>query len=350
VRFPSTKSDPITEEWSISDVVVQLREWGTDRIHGLPLDGACLIGSDEGCRIRLEDRTCRTSRKHARLGREGERWIIEDAGSRNGLWLDGARRDTFLVEPGVEIGIGGLTLLAESARFITIRRFLARLLGWTSDRKAVVDHALRSVRMAASRRVGLVLSGDVGLVAIAHALHRRVLGPDRPFVACNPLYRTAKASVRGVENHERGMTALRAARGGSLCLVRWRPPRDFAEVRRALRDPDTRVQLVVCSHKRENAGGILATPIDIPPLVNRWREIPRIVEEYARDAISTLGPGATFTKGDHRWVMDHAATSLSRIEKATLRRTALRMCGSVSGAATLLGMSFAALSDWIKRQ
>ena len=176
----STKLDPITEEWSISDDVVQLREWGTDRVHGLPPDGTGLIGTDEGCRIRLEDQTRRTSRRHARLRREAEKWIIEDAGSKNGLWLDGARRDAFLVEPGVEIGIGGLTLLAESTRLIAIRRFLARLLGWTSDRKAIVDHALRSVRMAASRRVGLVLSGDVELVATAHALHRRVLGPRSP--------------------------------------------------------------------------------------------------------------------------------------------------------------------------
>lgn len=319
----------------------------------LPSAGEGLIGTAEGCQIRLEDRTARVSRKHARIWREHERWMIEDAGSRNGLRIDGVRvgRGASSIDPGVEIGIGGLTLLAESPRLIALRGFLARVLGWTSDRTVVVDHALRSIRLAAAQRVGLVLSGDSELVAIAHSIHRCALGSDRPFVACDPRRRTSKESVRAVENHEQGMSALEVARGGSLCVWGSRLPRDFSQVLRKLREPDTRVQLVYCSNKRESSDGLLSTPIDVPPLARRAGELSRIIDEYARDAIAELGATrAAFTKQDHAWVLKHGATSLGEIEKATLRLTAIRMCGSVGRAAARLGMAHVSLSRWIGRR
>jgi hypothetical protein len=353
VSAVSTKTDPTGEGWSIDDAVVRLREWGRDRVHMMPPAGEGLIGTDQGCQIRLEDKTERVSRKHARIWREHERWMIEDAGSKNGLRIDGARagRGAFSIDPGIEIGIGGLTLLAESARLIALRGFLARVLGWTSEQTVVVDHALRSIRMAAAQRVGLVLSGDAELVAIAHSIHRCALGPDRPFVACDPRRRTSKESVRAVENLEHGMLALEAARGGSLCVWGSRLPRDFSQVLRKLREPDTRVQLVYCSTKREQSDGLLATPIDIPPLARRSPELPRVIDEYARDAIVELGATPTaFTKQDHAWVMEHAATSLGEIEKATLRLAAIRQYGSISRAAARLGMAHVSLSRWIGRR
>jgi hypothetical protein len=196
-----------------------------------------------------------------------------------------------------------------------------------------------------------VLSGDAELVAIAHSIHRCALGAKRPFVACDPRRRTSKESVRAVENHAQGMLALEAARGGSLCVLGSRLPRDFSQVLRTLREPDTRVQLVYCSNKRESSDGLLATPIDIPPLAHRAAELPRIVDEYARDAIAELGTTrAAFTQHDHAWVMEHAAGSLGEIEKATLRLTAIRMSGSVGRAAARLGMAHVSLARWIGRR
>ena len=110
-----------------------------------------------------------------------------------------------------------------------------------------------------------------------------------------------------------------------------RLPRDFPQVRRRLRDPDTRVQLVYCSNKRESSDGLLSTPIDIPPLARRATELTRIVDEYARDAIAELGATrAAFTKQDHAWVMEHAVTSLGEIEKAMTCRLSARPPGSRS--------------------
>jgi hypothetical protein len=49
------------------------------------------------------------------------------------------------------------------------------------------------------------------------------------------------------------------------------------------------------------------------------------------------------------WVLEHAAVSLPEIEKATLRRVALRSSANVSRAATRLGMAPVSLSRWLAR-
>lgn len=345
----STKSDSATQVWPIQDDVVQLREWGTDRVFGVPpTTGSYLIGTDEECQIRIEDRTHCTSRKHAMIRREYLGWTIEDTGSRNGLWLNGARYDSFIVEPGDEIGVGEVTLIAESTRLIAVRRYLARILGWSSDRKVSVDLALRSIRRAASGRAALVLTGDTEVIAVARSLHYRVLGSDRPFIVCR---RAPRSSFGTAKYREHGMAALHNARGGSLCVMGWALPHDFAQVLSALREPERQVQLVVCLTKGgDQADGPLAMAIEVPPLRCRTDELSRIVDEYANDAISRLGAGAPFPEHDHAWVMDHAVTSLGEIETATLRLVALRMGNSVNSAATRLGMSHAALSRWMKRR
>src|SRR5882724_7132809 len=107
-------------EWAIDDVVMRLREWGTDTIRVLPAppSNEWTIGADEACALRLDDPGGHVSRVHARLIREDARWLLRDLGSKNGVRLDGARRSEIVLEPGAEIGIGGLTLIAESGRSV----------------------------------------------------------------------------------------------------------------------------------------------------------------------------------------------------------------------------------------
>src|SRR5512138_999549 len=90
-----------------------------------------------------------------------------------------------------------------------IRRFLARLIGWTSVRP--VELALRSVELAVEHRAALVVCGTGDMVPIAWALHRRVLGAERPFVVCDPRRGNTPASVRSPANHESGVAAFDAA-------------------------------------------------------------------------------------------------------------------------------------------
>jgi len=358
MTLDSTKTDITANQWAINDSVMRLREWGTDAIRMLPEaptnEWAPLnewtIGAAEICAFQLHDPTRRVSRMHARLVRDKAQWLLRNLGSKNGIRLDGAHQLEIVLEPGAEIGIGGLTLIAESRRSIELRGFLARLLGWRSDRAAVVDHALRSIRMASTKRLALVLCGDGDLVPIAHAIHRRVLGADRPFVVCDPRRRQGKATVRSAENYETGMFAFAAATGGSLCVRSLRLPKDFNKVVTAFRGPNSPAQLVVCARTSEDYDLYRAVPINIPPLSSRADELDQIISGYAEDAITELGARTGFLSADHEWVRMHSASSLPDIEKATLRLAAIRESRNLSNAAARLGMAPVSLSRWIGRR
>lgn len=229
--------------------------------------------------------------------------------------------------------------------------FLERLLGWTSGR--AVDHALRSIDLAVSHRAALVLCGEGDLVPIAHALHRRILGADRPFIVCDPRRENAPGSVRVPANFKNGVAAFEAAREGSLCVRSLRLPRDFSSMVALVRDPGARIAFIVCSDRRITYGALLTVPvpINVPSLKDRASELPRIVDEYARDAVTALGASPTiFTDADRQWILEHASTSLLEIERATLRLVALKTSSNMSRAAERLGMAPVSLSRWIGRR
>jgi FHA domain-containing protein len=346
----ATKTDLGADAWAIDDDVVRLREWGSEVAYELPRDqDEVTIGSSETCMLRLTDPTGCLSRQHARLTREASRWIAHDLDSKNGLRLDGVRRPKVQLEPGSELGVGGITLIAESARLVMLRGFLARLLGWSSDRAEAVDLAVRSVRLSATRRAALALCGDGDLVPIARGLHRFSLGDEQPFVLCDPRRRTTE-TTGPLENYPTGMRAFAAAAGGTMCMWVKRLPRDFAEVTTALREPDTRVQLIVCGLRPPDRKELVSAPIEIPPLSSRPDEIERVIDEYADDAMVALAARGAFTRVDREWVRLHSATSLPEVEKGTLRIVALRSAGNIARAAAMIGMAHASLGEWIGRR
>jgi Inner membrane component of T3SS, cytoplasmic domain len=345
----ATKTDLGMDSWMIDDELVRLREWGSERSYPLPADGELTLGSSSACSLPLHDPSGRLSRQHAQLARDGTRWIARDLDSKNGMRLDGVRRPKAMLEPGSELGVGGLTLVAESPRLIALRGFLARLLGWDDDHSETVDLAVRSVRMAATQRAALVLCGDGDLVPIARGLHRYSLGDERPFVLCDPRRRpTTENAV--LENYPSGLRALQAAAGGSMCVWLKRLPRDFAELTTALRDPAVRVQLIACGQRPSDRKELVSAPIEIPSLSTRADEIDRIIDEYASDAARALRCAPSFTAVDRDWVRSYSATTLPEIEKGTLRLVALREAGNVARAAALLGMAHASLGEWIGRR
>jgi len=345
-------SDVMRPDDAILDEVVHLREWATDRIHLLPrmqsLDH--IVGESEG--EELTPTGQRTPWSHVRLtyARQQQRWWIHDLERRSGLRQDGVHRDAFMLVPGVEIAIGGTILIAENRRSIALRAFCQRLLGWASD-PALVDHALRSIRAAKIRRAALVLLGDGDLVPVAHALHRRTLGLAAPFVVCDRRRRDISASIRSPANHESGVDALEAASGGTLCVRGRRLPSDFPALVDRLHVADRSAQLMVLD--RGDRRLLLAGPMPIclPPLSSRVLELPRIIEEYAAEAIIALNASPTcFTRIDLEWVLTYAATSLDEIEKACQRIVALNASSNLSQAAGLLGMAPVSLSRWVSRR
>jgi hypothetical protein len=91
--------------------------------------------------------------------------------------------------------------------------------------------------------------------------------------------------------------------------------------------------------------------IHLPPLQIREAEIPRIIDEYAADAIATLrAPQARFSDDDRRWVMRYSSRTIPEIEKGTLRLVALKISQGPHHAAMRLGMAPVSLARWLGRR
>ena len=353
MEYPrSTVKDAGAECWQLDDNVMRLRRWALDGGQVFPQRSAegLVVGSGEASWLRIDDDRGRVSRRHAVISGGDGKWVLEDAGSTNGIMADGVTRTMVELEAGMELWLGGVTLVAESLRSIALRAFLGRLLGWSPERMEDVDLALRAIRIAKKRQGALVLCGTDKLALLARALHHRVLGADRPFVMCDPRRERVDESIRAALNYQSGMEALPAARDGSLCIWTRRPPPDVAEMRRALKNPDTRVQLIVCGTEPREAEIFGVAPIAVPSLSSRTKDLPRIIEEYAHEITADLGlERSSFPRGDQSWVLHQSSGSLPEIEQAILRILRLRQVdGDRTVAADQLGMSKSYLNKWIK--
>jgi hypothetical protein len=230
-----------------------------------------------------------------------------------------------------------------------LRGFLARILGWAPEHATAIENAVRAIHLSMTYRAALVLLGDVDLVPIARAIHLRTVGPERPFVVCDPRRPVGRRSVRSPSSRPSGVAAFEAARGGTLCMRVRRRPQDFADAVALARDPTADVQVIVCAeaHHADHPFLILPPPICIPSLKERAAELPRIVDEYAHDAIRELGAEEwCFIDEDRRWVLNYASESLSAIETATARLVALAAKGTSDAAGKTLGMTGLALRQW----
>ena len=228
-----------------------------------------------------------------------------------------------------------------------LRRYLSRLLGWSHT--SVIDNALRSLDLAREHRAQLLLCGAGDLVPIAYAIHRRALGPDRPFVVCDPRRGNTRATVRAPANYLDVDAAFAAAAGGSLCVRRRRLPDQFAALAERLRSSHE-VQYI-CLDESSLQWLVRPGPIEIPSLHERHQEIPRIVDECLLDAVSELPWAASLNEQDRAWLIDSASSStFSDLEKSIARLIALRSSDRVSQAAARLGMTAVSLSRWIERR
>jgi hypothetical protein len=229
-----------------------------------------------------------------------------------------------------------------------VRAFLARMLGWSNEH--AVELALWSVELAAIGRATLVLCGQGDMVPTAQALHERVVGRSQPFILADPERGDQPASPRLPASRGNAFVALEDARRGTYCMRLRREPADLAETVSQLRAADD-VMLVICAdpHAASSPFLIRPAPIVVPPLASRPHDLPRIVAEYADDAIADLAL-AEFPAADREWVLQNAATSLDEIGKATRRLAMVRAAGSLGAAAARLGMSPVSLGRWLARR
>jgi hypothetical protein len=279
------------------------------------------------------------SRQHAQLTPFAGGWKIKDLNSKNGLWRDGARRLEFTIEPGLEIGMGSLRLVAESRKSIALRELVCRFLGWSAQHQDDVDEALRSLREWAALRASLVLMGNGDLTTVARQLHDATLGREAPFVASN--------------EHENGMTALQAAGHGTL----WAPelPPDFGAVAECLRGVDNRMRLMLHAQDADDTASAASTlmacrKIALPPLCSRSAELDRLVRVCADDAAVALdAPTTGFTMNDVEILVRLPYRGIADLEHTVRRVVALRTWGVTNGAARL-GITHVAMLHWARRR
>ena len=118
-----------------------------------------------------------------------------------------------------------------------------------------------------------------------------------------------------------------------------------------LRDPATRVQLIVCAEARRHTKPYHVEPIVIPPLSSRPQEITRIIDEYSDDAAVAVSSAVHLTAADRDWILRNSSASISEIEKGTRRLLAIRLHDdNTAAAARSLGMAPISLARWIGRR
>ena len=145
---------PPAGTWPLDDVLVGLRVFGTDETYPLtPREHNQIIGaSPRKCDIVLRTHRGTVAPQHARLVRRGSQWTIAAIDGAAPVVRDGVPLPGFPLVPGVEIGLGSTTLIAESVRSRALRRRLMWLIGFGSQQLHDVDRALRTVLRAASGR------------------------------------------------------------------------------------------------------------------------------------------------------------------------------------------------------
>jgi hypothetical protein len=333
---------PFGMSWAIDDPVIRFRVLGTERVYNLAASDRWMIGSAPDCSLRLDDPSGRTSSHHAIASRDGEIWTLHDQRSTNGLRVNGETRRTFQLTPCDEIKIGGITLLAESHRSITLLELVRQCLGWSISRLPEADRALRDIRDTAHLRAALILRGMSSLSGVARRLHRIILGDQQPFVVLGPC--------------DDGMEGADRARNGTLCVDASGLPRDFRLMLASIRALDMRARLVICAESPEAVTGITTmisriVTISLPRFDERPAdEIERLLEVCATDAAEELGaPHPGLRPCDPTLVRLSGVSSFDEMEYIARRLVVLRNYGVAHGA-DRLNITHGALSRWARRR
>jgi hypothetical protein len=344
-----TATGPSTS-W-INDEVIQLRTWGSNHVYPLSGDAPkLLIGAAPSCAIQIHDPY--TSREHAYLEREDGFWRIVDQ-SKNGLYLDGELHGRGYLSPGMRITIGPrVTLVAESARTMTLRAALARMMGWSGDLADSLEHAFQALRLAPSGKAIFMLCGEGDLFMFAHELHRLTLGEHAPLVVCGTLRhgrprREDEEAARSLYRVSSGREAIMLACGGTICIDNRRLPNDLIEMFKILHDTAIPTQVFVLAKYVRKSEVFTPTPFELPPLSAREGELDRLITEYSAEAVQRLGIAPLELTAAQRARLRARCETLSDLRKATLRLIALRQAGTIAGAAALLSMNKAALGQWL---
>ncbi len=342
-------------------------EYADGRRHCLPQTKPLLIGSGSDCGLRVGDRYA--SRHHARVVYSPQGYRIEDLGSANGTWVDGAAVRKATLAPGMRVEIGRARMLvtrleqplggaqghgeAEPAELAPPQH---RLIGRTK----VITTLRRQLERLALLPLPILIRGETGTgkELAARTLHDFGEGRVSPFVALNcgaipdglfesELFGHRRGAFTGAHRDHPG-AFVRAAKGtvfldevGELPLSAQAKLLRVLETRRLTPvGADTELSIdcrVVAATHRDLPAMVVAgqfredlfhrlsvVEIELPPLRRRRQDIPVLLEHFVRLASSELGrevevsATATAEAVNHPW-----PGNVRALRNAVLRAAAL---------------------------
>ncbi|MHB8416586.1 MAG: sigma 54-interacting transcriptional regulator [Myxococcales bacterium] len=208
------------------EVFVLAQEVGGGPSRQVPLGAGITIGSAAAVGLHLDHPTI--SAKHARISRQDGRLVLQDAGSTNGIWLNGMRLYEAELPLGVRFRVGPWDVWAAGAAGAVRKPGAEHFEGILSQ-----DPGMRAIfgqidRLAQSN-AAVVVTGETGTgkELVARAIHRRSKRSGGSFIPVNCGAIAHELMEAELFGHEKGaytgavsdrMGALQEADGGTLFL------------------------------------------------------------------------------------------------------------------------------------
>jgi DNA-binding NtrC family response regulator len=272
-----------------------------------------IIGSSAASDVRLADRT--VSGRHAMVRCDGGRLWVHDLGSRNGVFVGGARVNRAQLTAGACFVVGHVTIGVRSRAADSPSAGEAVGLPGVVGGSPAMRRLAEQVRRLASTSVPVLVRGATGTGKdlVARALHE--LGPrrQRPFVAINAgalprelasaeLFGHARGAFTGAAGRRAG--AFQAADSGTLFLD------EVGEV-----SPDVQVKLLRALEERQirPLGSDASVALDVRVVTATCAPLEQLVGEgrfredlYHRLAVGTvLVPPLAERRSDISALADH---------------------------------------------
>jgi transcriptional regulator with PAS, ATPase and Fis domain len=312
-REPCTGTVEIPREPAASTYWLDIHERSETRAVTIADGSKLVFGSRAPSDVILDDPT--VSSVHCRVRCEKGRLFVEDAGSRNGVFVGSARVQRAELGPGAFFVLGRVSVTVRSKDdVVSSQEAEPPIPGLIGSSPCMLDLG-RQVRRLAQLSMPVVVRGETGTgkELVARALHS--LGPraSKPFVAVNAAALPRDLAEDELFGHERGaftgaharrLGAFLEAQGGTLFLD------EVGEL-----DLDVQVKLLRVLEQREvrPLGGAVTYAVDVRLVAATWSPLEHMIQEgkfredlYHRLAVATVSvPPLRERRGDIAALAEH---------------------------------------------
>jgi DNA-binding NtrC family response regulator len=274
---------------------LEVGEVGNAQRVAVPEGATIELGTRGSCAVRLRDRT--VSAKHCRVACVDGQLLVEDLGSRNGLYVGGAVVRRAQLVSGTCFVVGRVTVGVQRGEGTPGNDGADDVLPGVIGGSLAMRKLARRVRLLARVSVPVLVRGETGTgkELVARALHD--LGPRAagPFIALNAGTLTRDLAASELFGHDRGAFTgafsrrdghFASAHGGTLFLD---------EVRELPLDVQVHLLRVLEIGEVRAVGSSMSRQVDVRLVAATWAPLRELVAEgrfredlYHRLAVGTV--------------------------------------------------------------